>query len=257
MKNPLRPKKYLGQNFLSDPYARQKIVDACELGPEDIVVEIGPGRGAITRMIAPKVKQLICVETDNDLIAQLKDEFAGLNVVIVHADFLRWPMPADVKVIGNIPYYISTPIIEKLIADRAKIRAAYLTVQLEFGERMAAKAGNGTYGALSCFAQYHAQVKVLFKIKKTSFNPAPKVDSCCVRMDFSQPPQYQPKDEALMFRLIRTAFTQRRKNILNAAATLVDKDKLTTILEGLHISPKARPEELNLDNYVDISDRLG
>jgi 16S rRNA (adenine1518-N6/adenine1519-N6)-dimethyltransferase len=252
-----KPKKHLGQNFLTDRHIQQKIVEGCELKMDDRVVEIGPGQGAITRLIAPKVRRLICVETDRDLIGRLKEEFKNSNVEIAHADFLRWNVPIDVKVVGNIPYYISTPIVEKLIEDRVRVKKAYLTVQLEFGQRMAAEAGSDDYGALSCFAQYYADVKVLFKIKSSCFNPKPKVDSCFVRMDFTREPLYRPKDEAMMFQFIRTVFTQRRKNILNAASQLVEKDKLTAILEELNISPDIRPEQLNLDNFVAISNQLG
>ena len=250
-----KPKKHLGQNFLTDPRTQRRIVDACGLNNDDRVVEIGPGQGAMTRLIAPKVRRLICVETDKDLIGRLKEEFKNSNVEIAHADFLRWPIPIGVKVIGNIPYYISTPIIEKLIEERAKVTDAYLTVQMEFGQRLAAAAGSDDYGALSCFAQYYADVKVLFKIKSTCFNPKPKVDSCFVHLNFKKD-KYRPKDEAKMFHFIRTVFTQRRKNILNAASILVEKNKLTSILNELNISPDIRPEELNLDNFIAISDKL-
>ena len=251
-----RPKKHLGQNFLTDPRTQQRIVDACGFSEEDRVVEIGPGQGVMTRLIAPKVRRLICVETDRDLIGRLKEEFKNSNVDIAHADFLKWPIPIGVKVIGNIPYYISTPIIEKLIEERSRVAEAYLTVQMEFGQRLAAAAGSGDYGALSCFAQYYADVKLLFKIKSTCFHPQPKVDSCFVRLDFWREAKYHPDNEAKMFHFIRTVFTQRRKNILNAASFLVEKDKLTSILNELNISPDIRPEELNLDNFIAISNRL-
>jgi len=255
----LRPKKHLGQNFLADRRIQQKIVDSCDLRPDDVVVEIGPGQGVMTRSIAPRVKELVCIETDKDLVPALNEEFKDSNVSVVHADFLKWDMAAlhhAVKVIGNIPYYISTPIIEKLIEHRRQVSAAYLTVQLEFGRRLAAGAGSKDYGSLSCFIQYYADVKVLFTIKNSAFKPAPKVDSCFVRLDFSRPPAYHPKDEQLLFRLVRTAFTQRRKTLVNAVSTVADKERLGPILADLGISAKARPEELNLDNFVDISDRL-
>ena len=172
------PKKNLGQNFLTDIRIQQKIIQACDLKPEDVVVEIGPGQGVLTRLMAPLVKRLVCVETDRDLIGPLRSVLPS-SVEIVHADFLKWDMShflTKVKVIGNIPYYISTPIIEKLIKEKVGISVAFLTVQLEFGQRLTAKSGRKDYGSLSCFAQYYADIKMLFKIKNTCFKLASKVD---------------------------------------------------------------------------------
>ncbi len=253
-----RPKKNLGQNFLTDIRIQQKIIQVCDLKSEDLVVEIGPGQGILTRLIAPKVKRLICVETDRDLIGPLR---AGLpsSVEIIHADFLKWDMshlPPGVKVIGNIPYYISTPIIEKLITERTMISAAFLTVQLEFGQRLTAKAGGKDYGSLSCFAQYYADIKMLFKIKNTCFKPAPKVDSCFLRLMMRPQPQESASDEKFLFKLIQRAFQQRRKNIVNTLKGLVAREKLEESLKSLGINPNARPENLTLSNYINLCNRL-
>ncbi len=252
-------KKDLGQNFLIDLRMQQRIVAACELSKEDIVLEIGPGQGAITRLIAPRVDKLVCIEKDKDLIHPLSEEFSTANVTIIEDDFLKLDMShlgRSIKVIGNIPYNISTPIIEKLIDNKHLIKKVYLTVQLEFGERLAARPNTKDYGSLSCFVQYFSDVKVLFQIKKGSFKPIPKVDSCFVCLDFSVPAKYEPKDEKLMFKFIRTVFTQRRKNLLNAASSMVDKAIMTSILEDLKLPTSVRPEELSLQNFVDISHRL-
>jgi 16S rRNA (adenine1518-N6/adenine1519-N6)-dimethyltransferase len=262
--NPgLRPKKHLGQNFLTDVHIQQKIIQACDLGSEDVVVEIGPGQGALTRLIAPKVKRLICVEMDKDLIGPLKMSFpnasVGNPVEVVHADFLKWDMghlPPGAKVIGNIPYYISTPIIEKLIQDRTKFSAAFLTVQLEFGQRLTAKPGGKDYGSLRCFAQYHADIKMLFKIKNTCFKPVPKVDSCFLRLMMRSQPKELASDEEFCFKLIQTAFQQRRKNIVNSLKSLVAKEKLKEALGSLGIDFNARPENLTLANYIKLSNHL-
>ncbi len=256
-----RPKKNLGQNFLTDIRIQQKIIQACELKADDVVVEIGPGQGVLTRLIAPQVKQLICVETDRDLIEPLHchSRASGNPFEVVHADFLKWDMshlPSGVKVIGNIPYYISTPIIEKLITDRAKIAVAFLTVQLEFGQRLTAKAGGKDYGSLSCFAQYYADIKMLFKIKNTCFKPAPKVDSCFLRLVMRSQPQESASDEAFLFKLIQTAFQQRRKNIVNSLKGLVGKEKLEGELKNLGINLNARAENLTLSNYIALSNGL-
>ncbi len=245
----MHTKKHLGQNFLIDQRIQNKIIESCDLQPDDIVVEIGPGQGAITRLIAPKVKRLICVETDRDLIEGLRQEFP--NVEIIHADFLRWDMgglPAGIKVIGNIPYYISTPIIERLIEQHSNISAAFLTVQLEFGQRLAAQPGGKDYGALTCFVQYYAESKVLFKIKPACFKPAPKVDSCFVSLRMRPDVNDNPK----LFQVIQKAFQQRRKTIANALAGLNQAGRLEIILKQLNLDPKLRPENLTLQNYVDI-----
>jgi 16S rRNA (adenine1518-N6/adenine1519-N6)-dimethyltransferase len=254
-----RPKKNLGQNFLTDVRIQQKIIQACDLKIEDVVVEIGPGQGVLTRLIAPQVKRLICVETDRDLIGSLRSGLPA-SVEIVHADFLKWDMshlPYGVKVIGNIPYYISTPIIEKLITDRTKISVAFLTVQLEFGQRLTAKVGGAKdYGSLSCFAQYYAEVKMLFKIKHTCFQPAPKVDSCFLRLMMRPQGQALVVDEEFLFKLIQTAFQQRRKNIVNSLKGLAGRKKLEESLERLGINPNARPENLTLLNYINLCNGL-
>jgi 16S rRNA (adenine1518-N6/adenine1519-N6)-dimethyltransferase len=251
-------KKSLGQNFLTDTRIQQKIIQACDLKADDVVVEIGPGQGVLTRLIAPCVKQLICVETDRDLLEPLRSSLPS-SVEIVHADFLQWDMshlPDNIKVIGNIPYYISTPIIEKLITDRKKIAAAFLTVQLEFGQRLIAKPGGKEYGSLTCFAQYYADIKMLFKIKNTCFKPAPKVDSCFLSLMMRPHPEELGDNEEFLFKLIRTAFQQRRKNIVNTLKGLVGKEKLEEALKGLNIDPNARPENLTLSNYIGLCKRL-
>jgi len=261
MNSSHRLKKNLGQNFLTDIRIQQKIIQACDLKIEDVVVEIGPGSGALTRLIAPQVKRLICVETDRDLIGPLR---LGLpsSVEIVHADFLKWDMghlPSGAKVIGNIPYYISTPIIEKLIQDRTKFSTAFLTVQLEFGERLTAKAGGRDpkdYGSLSCFAQYHADIKMLFKIKNTCFKPAPQVDSCFLRLIMRPYDQGLASDEEFLFKLIQTAFQQRRKTIVNSLKGLVGREKLEGSLKVLGIDFNARPENLTLSNYIGLCNAL-
>jgi len=256
-------KKNLGQNFLADKHIQQKIIQACDLKSEDVVVEIGPGQGVLTRLIAPHVKRLICVETDRDLIGPLRMSFPnvliGNPVEIIHADFLKWDMshlPDGIKVIGNIPYYISTPIIEKLIEDRTKLSAAFLTVQLEFGGRLTAKAGGKDYGSLSCFVQYYADIKMLFKIKNTCFKPVPKVDSCFLRLMMRSQPEELASDEEFLFELIQKAFQQRRKTIVNSLKGLVGKEKLEESLERLGINPNARPENLTLSNYVGLCNTL-
>jgi 16S rRNA (adenine1518-N6/adenine1519-N6)-dimethyltransferase len=259
MTNSHRPIKSLGQNFLINTGIQQKIVDSCDLTTKDTVIEIGPGQGAITSRLLPLVKKLIVVEKDRHLAESLKQKFQESNLEVISGDFLKWDMsilPNDTVVIGNIPYYISTPIIEKILEHKDKIRQAFLMVQLEFGQRLAAKPGNKDYGSLSCFIQYYADVKLLFKISPGSFNPPPKVDSCFVSLTFSSKPQLKAQNEQHLFKMIQTAFMQRRKTISNALKEFASDKDLPAILASLKIDPKSRPEDISLLNYIHISDQL-
>jgi 16S rRNA (adenine1518-N6/adenine1519-N6)-dimethyltransferase len=254
-----RPVKSLGQNFLVDGRVQQKIVDACFLKPEDTVIEIGPGQAAITSRILPLVKKLIVVEKDKQLASLLEEKFQGSTMEVVTGDFLKWEMtnlPKNSVIVGNIPYYISTPIIERIIDHKEQIRCAFLTVQWEFGQRLAAKAGSKDYGSLSCFVQYFADVKVLFKISPGSFDPRPKVDSCLISLTFKSQPEVAAKNEQQLFKMIQTAFMQRRKTIVNALGKFAKEADLLASLEKLGINPKARPENLTLLNYIKLYNLL-
>ncbi len=259
MKNTHRPVKSLGQNFLKDQRIQQKIIDSCDLHSDDTVIEIGPGQGAITQRILPLVKKVIAVEKDRNLVSFLKETYPQESLEIIEGDFLKWDMntlPNDLIVLGNIPYYISTPIIEKIIAQRHQIKKAFMTVQLEFAERVAAVAGNKDYGSLSCFVQYYMDVKILFKISKGSFHPVPKVDSCFISLIPKSKPNLKAHNEEKLFKMIQTAFMQRRKTISNALKGYYDHDTLMKELERLKISPKARPEEISLENYISLLNNL-
>ncbi len=254
-----RPKKALGQNFLHDQRVLNRIAQACELNSDDDIIEIGPGRGALTRLLTGKTKTLIAIERDAALYALLREQLGSQpGVSFVHEDFLAWPFPKEgrYKVVGNIPYYISTPIIEHVLNNRHLVSQVVLTVQKEFGERLAAKPGGRDYGALTCWVQYYCHVELLFEIKRTSFHPRPNVDSCCVRLIIRSTPAVSPKDEQMFFKLIRTAFTLRRKTIINALQPLVLKEKLIEVCTKVGIDLKARPETLSLQNYVDIANSL-
>ncbi len=263
-----QPIKSLGQNFLVDQRVQQKIVQSCQLNKEDVVLEIGPGKGAITQQIVPLVKKVIAVEKDRVLASLLKKQYDPQQLDVVTADFLEWDMnnlPEDVVIVGNIPYYISTPIIEKIIQNR-KVKKVFLTVQLEFAQRLAAAAGNKDYGSLTCFVQYYFDVKVLFKISKGSFHPVPKVDSAFVELTpvrarhpacrQAGPSPLQAKDETKLFKMIQTAFMQRRKTIVNALKGIIDQNSLLKELARLKIDPRSRPEDINLSNYIEICNKL-
>lgn len=252
------PKKSLGQNFLVNPHVQEKIIAACELTREDVVLEIGPGKGALTRPLADRVKKVLAIEKDNFLAPQLEKEFTGTNVTIEHADVLKYPfeqLPAPMKVVGNLPYNIATPIIEKVLAFRHKFSVFYMTVQLEYGNRIVARPGSRDYGSLSCFVQYYAQAQKLFKIPPSAFSPAPKVDSCFLSLRMRPELAHKVHDEEFLFKLIRVCFSQRRKTIRNSLAVVYGKEATEELLRALKIDPRVRAEDLSLEDYVRLANR--
>ena len=251
------PKKSLGQNFLVNPRIQQKIIEACELEKDDVVLEIGPGQGALTRPLSERVSKVFAIEKDDRLAGRLSGEFAGTNVLIIHDDVLEYSfdrLPEGVKVVGNLPYNIATPIIEKVLTFRHKFSAFYLTVQLEYGNRIAATPGSRDYGSLSCFVQYYADVRKLFNIPPSAFSPAPKVESCFLFLRPLSQPRWPARDEQFLFILIRACFSQRRKTIRNSLATVYGEET-GEILKKLNIDPMLRAEDLGLQDYVRLANR--
>ena len=253
------PQKRWGQNFLIDPNITRKILAACSLKPDDLVLEIGPGKGALTQEIAGRVGHLFAVEKDQRLCAQLRQRFSAKNVTIIPADFLKYNLdhlPRPLKVIGNLPYYICSPIIVRLLEHRELFTDLFLTVQLEFGRRLTASVATKNYSALSCFVQFYTEPRLLFKIKNTCFHPVPQVDSCFVRLHTLPGMRFKVENQTFLFRMIRLAFQQRRKNILNALSGLISKETLQRILDSLQVSARARPEDLTILNYVQLTNAL-
>lgn len=251
------PKKRLGQNFLRDGHARARIVAACDFSPSDIVLEIGPGQGAITPLIAPRVAKVYAVEIDTQLIAGLEEKLRFFpNVAVLNRDILRFdicsiPESASrkIRIFGNIPYYITSPIIEHLFASRAGIADIFLTVQKEFARRICAGPGSKEYGSFSCFVQYYAEPEILFDVKRHSFYPVPKVDSSFIRLRVRESPPVDADEESL-FRVIRSAFQQRRKTLRNSLEGLIDDARLDEFFSRRRIDPRIRPEMLSLEDFA-------
>ncbi len=263
-----RPLKRLGQNFLIDKNVRNNILDALTLDGESVVIEIGAGFGVMTFQIAEKVKRIYAVEKDPKIcgiMAPLFSEKKSLQLVrgdILDIDIKKLtPKGSRVLVFGNIPYYITTPVIEKVIEAREQVRAAYIVIQNEVASRIVALPGSKVYGALSCFVQFYAKPEKLFKIKKNSFYPTPKVDSCLLKMEFFAEPQVKVRNKELMFRIIRKAFLQRRKKVLNSLAHAhflsKDRDEWKEIFENCGIDASKRAEDLSVRDYARISDEFG
>ena len=254
-----RPQKRLGQNFLINPQIQDKIIAACDLEEKDTILEIGPGMGALTGKMLPRVKKLIAVEKDAYLADQLKETFPEENLIVHHADFLKFPLknlPKKTKVIGNLPYNAATPIIERLLLHRDLFQSIYVTVQLEHGQRLIAQPNSKDYGSLSCFVQFYCQPEILFKIKNSAFKPIPKVQSCFMRLKPFSKSRYSVKKEDLLFKIIRCGFSQRRKTIKNSLCGIIPKQKFKALIEELKLKENLRAENLKLEDFVAIANKL-
>ncbi len=261
-----KPKKSLGQNFLQDPNIRSKIMDSCAFSCDDTVIEIGPGQGAMTGLIAAKVKRLYCVELDKELAGTLREQFKDNSAVtIIQGDILQrsdiiasasTAAGGKVRIFGNIPYYISSPILESLFEAREYISTIHIMVQKEFGRRVAAPAGSDDYGSFSCFIGYYTVPTIEFTVKRTCFYPVPKVDSCFLKLEVRSQPPVKVSDERLLFRIIRASFQQRRKQMRNSISSIAPEDKLEKVFSVCSIDPKARAERLDLAQFACISNQL-
>lgn len=257
----IKPKKSLGQNFLVDKNIQRKIIDSCCFLSDDIVLEIGAGRGELTRLIAPLVKKVYAIEIDKSLLPILEDTLRDQrNIKILNQDILKFDFKKNIKtgkkkikVVGNIPYYISSPILQHLFKAGNKVKMIYLTVQREFAQRMAAKAGSKDYGALSCFVQYYGEPEIKFIIKNNSFFPAPKVDSAFLEIKIREKALLNRKEKALFFSIVRSAFNQRRKTLRNSLSRVIAKKKLQDYLDSRFLDVNIRPERLTLENLINLT----
>lgn len=257
----IKPKKSLGQNFLVDRHARERIIRSCAFTCEDTILEIGSGRGELTALLAKEAKLVYALEIDKALSRNLKKDFKGCdNVRVICHDILQFDIgayfsdfPGKIKVFGNLPYYITSPIIELLFRYKNKIAAVFITVQKEFAQRIVAGAGDKNYGAFSCFVQYFSEPKKLFYIKKGSFAPVPKVDSCFLRLAIRQEPAVRTKDRDHFFKIIRAAFNQRRKTLKNSLKGLILREKIEEFLRSKKLSLNIRPEDLSLQDFADLA----
>lgn len=268
----MKPRKRFAQHFLETAWVH-KLVAAAEIAPDDSVIEIGPGRGAITRPLAERCKRLLAIEVDRDLAADLEASKPP-NVTVVTGDVLsvdlvpiltKWlgapPGPSNqFRVVGNLPYNISSPILFRLIelaGDTGGVRDALLMLQKEVADRLVAKVGTGDYGVLTVLTTLHADVKLVLSLPPGAFRPAPKVHSAVVRLAF-RPPKVQIDEPDAFVRMVRTTFTQRRKtagNALKAFASETGKDA-AAVLREVGIDPQRRPETLQLAEFAALANAL-
>jgi 16S rRNA (adenine1518-N6/adenine1519-N6)-dimethyltransferase len=247
-------RRTLGQNFLFDPVILDKIVAEAGIGPEDTVVEIGPGPGRLTRLLTQAAGRVIAIELDGRLYSRLCEDLAGsANLELVCGDALKYNYEdiGPFKVVANIPYYITTPIIFRLLEARSGLISMTLTIQKEVADRIVAGPGSKDYGALSLGVQYHASAGIRFIIPASAFRPAPKVDSAVIRMDILKTPPVSAADEDIFFRIIRAGFSQRRKTILNSLKPLFGDVKAPLLETG--IDPVRRAETLTMEEFARLS----
>lgn len=263
--------KKFGQNFLIDTHVLDKIISAAGMTKEDTVLEVGPGIGTMTQRLSQAAGQVIAVEIDTNLIPILKDTLQDCeNVTVINEDILKIDIKKmaeekgggrPVKVVANLPYYITTPIIMGLFESGAPIDNITVMVQKEVADRMQVGPGSKNYGALSLAVQYYAEPYIVANVPPNCFIPRPNVGSAVIRLTRHAKPPVEVKDKDLMFRLIRASFNQRRKTLQNGLSNAQDlsfsKEEIAVAIESLGLSPSVRGETLTLAQFAALSDVLG
>lgn len=261
--------KNLGQNFLTDKNIIDRIIESAEIGPDDLVIEIGPGIGVITREAAETARKVIAVEIDKNLIPILKETLSDVdNVEIVNQDILKTDVNqliaslgdsiSGVKIIGNLPYYITTPIIMKLLEDGVKANSITVMMQKEVADRIKASPGSKAYGALSVAVQYYCTVEAVVNVPKEVFVPQPKVDSTVLRLNIREEAPVKLLNREIFFRCVKAGFGQRRKTLLNSLMGIegITKEGVKAALEAAGIDPSRRAETLDLEEFAKLSNEV-
>lgn len=259
--------KSLGQNFLINPSVCPRMAEAAVQGDNVGVLEIGPGIGVLTNELLKRASKVVAVELDKRLLPVLDETLSEYdNLKVINADVMKLDLhrliedefgSMEVAVCANLPYYITSPIIMKLLEDRLNVSSVTVMVQKEAAVRLCAEPGSRDSSAITAAVRYYCDPELLFHVSAGSFMPAPKVDSAVIRLGLREP-SVHPRDEALLFRVIRGAFSQRRKTVLNSLSSSLslDKGELSDILCKAGVDPGARAERLTLQNFSDISDAV-
>ena len=260
--------KNFGQNFIVNAGICPKIVNSSNITKEDGVIEIGTGIGVLTKELSKASKKVVAIEIDERLPSLLEESLADCdNVKVIMGDVLKVDLAQIIKdefpntkvsVCANLPYYITSPIIMKLLEDKLPIDSITVMVQKEAAERICAKTGTRKCGAISYAINYYAKATQLFTVSPGSFYPPPKVTSSIIRLDINNAPPVNPMDEKKMFKLIRFAFNQRRKTIVNSlsAGLSLPKTDISTAMENINLSPLLRPEQMTLEDFANLSNEL-
>lgn len=262
--------KKFGQNFLIDTHVLDKIIRSAEITKDDFVIEIGPGIGTMTQYLASAAREVAAIEIDKALIPILEDTLSGYdNVTVINEDVLKVDIcrlveekngGRPVKVVANLPYYITTPIIMGLFESHVPLDSITIMVQKEVADRMKTGPGSKDYGALSLAVQYYARPNLIANVPPNCFMPRPKVGSAVIRLIRYEEPPVEVRDENLMFRIIRASFNQRRKTLMNglnnAPDIHVSKGAVGEVLKEMGLAPGIRGEALTLEQFADLSNRL-
>ncbi len=268
-KNGFSLKKNFGQNFLIDSHVISKIINSADIKDDELVIEIGPGIGSLTEELLARAKKVVCVEIDKTLIPILEENFKDYdNLLIINEDILKVDLKKVIeengfktaKIVANLPYYITTPIIMDTLEKGYPITSITVMIQKEVAYRMNATPSTKDYGALSIVVNYFADTYLVANVPPNCFMPRPNVDSAVIRITKLEKPRVIPKNEEMFFKLVKAGFSMRRKTLVNCMFNMgeIDKTKveLENILESIGINPKIRGEALSIDDYVLISDTL-
>lgn len=260
--------KSLGQNFLIDDNIIDKIVEGSHVGAGDKIIEVGPGIGTLTRELASKADKLMAIEIDRNLIPILEDTLSDYdNVKVVNEDIIKADIKTlidenldggPVKLIANLPYYITTPIIMRFLEENINVTDIVVMVQKEVAERMNANPGGKDFGALSVAVQYYCDTEIISKVPRHLFVPQPNVDSIVIALRVRSERKYKVDNEELFFKTVKAAFGQRRKTLLNSLSSMgvLPKDKISLALSNSNIDEKRRGETLSLDEFATLSNSI-
>lgn len=268
----IRANKSLGQNFLIDSNVIEKIIDGSNVSKNDLVIEIGPGLGTLTKFLLEKAYKVICVELDNKMIDILNDRFKLYNnFEVIHNDILKLDLNSlikkekqdtnikNVKIVANLPYYITTPIIMKLLEDELDLTSITVMIQKEVADRLIATPGDKETGAITYSVYFYADSESILEVPKNSFIPEPKVTSEVIKLNIRKQPPVNVKSKKIMFKIIKCAFLQRRKTLLNSltnSKVFLNKDEGISILNKLNLPEDIRPEKLTLQDFADITNEF-
>ena len=265
----IQANKSLGQNFLIDDNVIESIIESSEIEKEDLIIEIGPGLGVLTERLLKKSDNVIVIELDKRMISILKNRFClNKNLTIINDDVLKVDLEEliknrkqqnkinKVKIVANLPYYISTPIIMKLLENKLEINEIIVMVQKEVAERLSAKTGEREAGAITYAVEYYAQATKIIDVPKESFIPSPKVESQVIKLEVRKNPKIKVEDEELLFSIIQKSFMQRRKTLSNALINnkiLENKEEVEKMFKTLNIDNNVRGEKLTLEEFGKIT----
>ena len=254
-------KHSLGQNFLKDKGVLAKIIDSVDVKEDDLIIEVGPGQGALTKFLKLFKANLRCFEVDTRVKKYL-DSFEDDKTKIIYNDFMKVNLEEEIKdidykdlyVIANLPYYITTPIIEKMISSPLNVKAMVLMVQNEVADRLSAKPGSKDYGAITVYLNYYYNVEKLFFVHRSAFDPAPNVDSAVIKLS-KKDNELELNDKDLIFKLVQDSFKMKRKNIRNNLKGY-DLEKIAYVLESYGLDLTVRAESITLQCFVDMANEL-